>query len=100
MAALRNLSHGIDVGLLESCCFPCASPQHFRGKLSLQFGSGGLIVLTLCHLVGLLRDNVDQLALLEEVNLLLIVGFNLGSCKEFAQLILVFILQLLGNPDD
>ena len=100
MAALGHLSDSVNIGLLELRGLPCTSSKHLSCQLSLKLCASWLIVGSLGHLVRFGGGDVDQLTLFEQIDDFLVVAFDFWCGEEFAQLLLVFILELLGDSDD
>lgn len=75
VAASHDLSGRVQIRLLELGVLPRARPEHLDGQLRLLLHALWLVLGTLAHAVGLARNDVDQLTLLEQVDHLLVVCF-------------------------
>lgn len=99
MAAFCDSSGGVEVELLELGVLPGAGPEHLGCEVGLQLNSDRLEVLASGHNVELKTDVVDQLALLQLVNSLLIVDFFIRILLNLLKQGFFGVFNLLGYSD-
>ena len=100
MAALRNLTYGVDVCLLELSVAPLASAKHFSCELGLEFCAHWLVVCTFSDLVRFLRGDSKKFTLLKLIDHFLVMSFDGGACNKDLELCLIFVLQFFRNTND
>ena len=74
MATFRDLTLSIEIEFLELSIFPCPASNHVHCEISLELLPLWSEISSLCHLIALVSDNIDQLPLLHLFHNLLVMS--------------------------
>lgn len=77
VATLRDLTLSIEIEFLEFSIFPCPASNHVHSEISLELLPLWSKVRSLCHLIALVTDNVDQLPFLHLLHNLLVMSLEI-----------------------